>query len=203
MSSDGMLGWPGLGKGASNDWFAVSFNDGDTWYAPKSGWFYFTGCGAGGGMTSGAGVGGGGGAALVNCPIWLPEGIGGGVVLGKGVTGANGGDTSLGDVLILGGGKSGANGGAKGVISGWAFRNAERPVIGLATNGVNPNGGMSGPLASSLVDPILLALLSQNFSITPPSTSVGNGTQYGGGAYVALASYKGGDGFLSVLWCGA
>src|SRR5512139_2148787 len=100
--TDGMLGWPGLGQGGSLQWKGQRFNNGDTWYAPKSGYYLIFGCGGGGGGGNGGG-GAGSGATLHGFPVYIPESCGGNVVLGSGGTingvnlaGSPGGQTSLG-----------------------------------------------------------------------------------------------------------
>lgn len=125
--ADGLLGWPGMGPAGPLQWNIVRLYTGDSWYAPRSGWYFFTGCGPGGGGPGGTGTtgktssGGAAGGGLINTPIWVPQGVGGPVVIGTPGTGGGsantngtaGTDTTFGgDLLILGGGPAGISGSA-------------------------------------------------------------------------------------------
>lgn len=197
--TDGLLGWPGLGQGGSLQWQAIRLKTGDVWYAPKSGWYFITGSGAGGGIIASQISLATPGASLVHCPIFIPEGMGGRVVIGLGVSGGNGQDTSLGDVLILGGGNTTIQPTvpSAATIRGWAINN-----MGYTPRGVQDNivSGAGGILESDLTSDVIGSILKQSFRMTK-AVSGGVGEAWGSASVDNTSgALAGANGGLIIAW---
>lgn len=209
--TDGLLGWPGLGQGGSLEWKAIRLNTGDVWFAPKSGFYFITGCG--GGAPSNVSQPGGSGAALVNYPLYIPEGNGGQVVIGAGGIGAAGTagtpgtKTSLGDVLILGPGNNST--GATGIISGTAIRDSGLAVLSQGSDSYvwdgRDRGGDGCIRSANLSSDILENFRKARWKSSRGGTdTAGNnhGENYGagGGKQITTTPTNGGAGFLAIAW---
>lgn len=199
LMADGLLGWPGFGQGGSQQWKAQRLYTGDLWYAPKSGFYFITGSGAGGGAIASQITLSTPGASLVHCPIFFPEGTGGIVVVGLGISGGDGQDTSIGDALILGGGKTSISPTqpANATIRGWAITN-----MGYVPRGVQGQsaGGAGGVKESDLTGDVLDSILKQSFGMTLP-VSGGAGESWGGACVDNTSgALAGGNGGLIIAW---
>lgn len=213
--ADGLLGWPGFGPGGSQQWKAQRLNTGDVWYAPRSGWYFFTGAGGGGGggNTGGYNGGGGSGGTLFFFPLYVPEGAGGVATIGGGgAVGASGTNTSLGSSLVLGGGLPGGNGtgGASGSISGSLITlsgssvasqgGAGQPADATSPYGVGGFGGFkSANLTSSLVDDInrgRLIMAAGGYELAAAESCGAGGSGYG-------TYNSGANGGLIIAWVGS
>lgn len=232
--ADGLLGWPGAQPNGAQNWIVQQLFTGDFWYAPFSGYYLVSGCGGGGGgnyETNSAEyyAGGGAGGGLLNCPIFIPEGVGGYVNIGQGGNGAPSLNTSGssgtattfgGDLIIFGPGTGGianqtvyanatGKGGAisgrlidgRGYVSRGRDGHAQLASLAQAAHGAD---GLIRASDLSIINGILTGAPSPG-GLQPGTTSAGgSGTSYGagGGAGTSGQGGSGAPGCFFIAWTG-